>query len=55
VIEGLPEGLTERAIEAAREKLIHHWDRVAEAVMNGNTTREPAIDQFWQSLPLWSA
>jgi lipopolysaccharide transport system ATP-binding protein len=39
------------AVQAARDQLIQHWDRVAVALDHGPTLTQPAVSQFFQSLP----
>jgi lipopolysaccharide transport system ATP-binding protein len=37
---------------AALDRLAQHWDRVAEAIREGTVAAQPALDRFWQSLPI---
>jgi lipopolysaccharide transport system ATP-binding protein len=37
---------------AALDRLAQHWDRIAEAIREGTVAVQPALDRFWQSLPL---
>ena len=39
------------AARTAREQLAQHWNRIAAVLVAGPTTTEPAVNQFWQSLP----
>jgi homopolymeric O-antigen transport system ATP-binding protein len=39
------------AARAARCQLARHWDVIAEIVRAGATSTQPALNQFWQSLP----
>lgn len=39
------------AAQTAREQLTQHWDRVAAVLVAGATATQPAVNQFWQSLP----
>jgi len=37
---------------AALDRLAQHWDRVAETIREGSVAVQPALDRFWQSLPI---
>ena len=39
------------AVQAASEKLAHHWDRVATVLLAGATDTECSVNKFWQAIP----
>lgn len=40
-----------QAAQVARDQSVRHWDQIAAILKTGNTATQPALNQFWQSLP----
>jgi lipopolysaccharide transport system ATP-binding protein len=50
-IKRLGKTMPSPSVLTARKQLTQHWDRVAAVLVAGATATQPAVNQFWQSLP----